>query len=82
MPTERARFLSTAELKVAISKKQKKLLKNSSKLYVMVTLQMRSLKTQRNLFAEALSQIMTAYMISWVGMQRRTHETQLSLLRR
>lgn len=82
MPTERARFLSTAELKVAISKKQKKLLKNSSKLYVMVTLQMRSLKTQRNLFAEALSQIMTAYMISWVGMLHRTHETQLSPLRR
>lgn len=62
--------------------KAKKLSKNSSKPYVMVTLQMRSLKTQRNHFAAALSQIMTAYMISWAGMLHRTHETQLSPLRR
>lgn len=62
--------------------KAKKLSKNSSKPYVMATSQKRSLKTQRNLYAVALSQIMTAYMISWVGMLHRTHETQLSPLRR
>ena len=82
MPTERALFLSIVALKAAISKRQKKLSKNSSKPYVMVTLQMRSLKTQRNLFAAASSRTMTAYMISWAGMRHRTHETQLSPLRR
>ena len=82
MPTERALFLLIVALKAVTYKRQKKLSKNSSQPYVMVTLQMRSLKTQRNLFAEVLSQIMTAYMISWVGMLHRTHETQLSPLRR
>ena len=50
MPTERARFLSTVELKVAISKRQKKLSKNMQAkwLFYILTagLRFHSLKTQ------------------------------------